>query len=112
LIFLGNDFPEVSYAALPADIAATYRAVRKELRFIGGVKRYAEGERLFRLLRSPEVARLDWATPANSVPVVFLASDPRHLNRAIISTMPPVAILAMPPDIETLITQTKRILSA
>jgi hypothetical protein len=110
LIFLGSDFPEVSYAALPANIATTYQAIPKELRFVGGVKRYAEGERLFRLLRSPEVAQLGWATPVNLVPVIFLASNSRHLNRAIISTMQPVAILVMPLHPETLISQTKRML--
>jgi len=93
LIFLDSVFPEVAYAELPADLAAMYRAIPKERRFTVGVKRWTEGERLFRLLRSPEARDLGWATDVASVPVIFLTGGPGTLNRAIIRTMPPVAIL-------------------
>lgn len=110
LILLDSKYPEMTYAKLPADIAAVYRAIPKERGGLGDVKFWTEGERLFRLLRSPEVADLGWATDVGSVPVIFLTGGPRNLNRAMISTMPPVAILPLPTDMQDLINTVKDLL--
>ena len=109
LILLDSRLPDVVYAELPAAIAAVYQTIPKEHQFTGGAKRWTEGERLFRLLRNPDVAGLGWATDVGSVPVIFLTGAPRDLNRAIIRTMSPVAILGMPADFEQLIGEIEKL---
>jgi CheY-like chemotaxis protein len=109
LILLDSRLPDVVYAELPAAIAAIYQTIPKERQFTGGAKRWTEGERLFRLLRSPDVTGLGWMTDVGSVPVIFLTGAPRDLNRTIIRTMSPVAILGMPADFEQLIGEVEKL---
>jgi CheY-like chemotaxis protein len=109
LILLDSRLPGVVYAELPAAIATVYQMIPKERRFTGGVKRWTEGERLFRLLRSPDVTDLGWVTDVGSVPVTFLSGAARDLDRATIRNMPPVAILAMPTDLDQLIDEIKKL---
>jgi CheY-like chemotaxis protein len=109
VILLDSRLPEVMDAHLPAAIADVYQTILKEPRLTGGTKRWTEGERLFRLLRSPDVADLGWATDVGSVPVIFLTGAARDLNRAVIRTMPPVAILGMPTDIGRLIGEIEKL---
>jgi CheY-like chemotaxis protein len=109
LILLDSRLPDVVVAELPAAIAAVYQTIPKERRYPGGVMRWTEGERLFRLLRSPDVTDLGWATDVGSVPVIFLTGAARDLDRATIRSMPPVAILSMPADLEQLIGEVKKL---
>jgi CheY-like chemotaxis protein len=103
LILLDSRLPDVAVAELPAAITAVYQTIPKERRYPGGVTRWTEGERLFRLLRSPDVTDLGWVTDVGLVPVIFLTGAARDLDRATIRTMPPVAILGMPTDLDQLI---------
>jgi CheY-like chemotaxis protein len=109
LILLDSRLPDVVVAELPAAIAAVYQTIPKERRLTGGVTRWTEGERLFRLLRSPDVTDLGWATDVGSVPVIFLSGAARDLDRATIRAMPPVAILSMPTDLYQLVGEIKRL---
>jgi hypothetical protein len=61
------------------------------------------------LLRSPDVTELGWATDVGSVPVIFLTGAARDLDRATIRSMPPVAILSMPTDLDQLIGEIKKL---
>jgi CheY-like chemotaxis protein len=99
LILLDSRLPDVVHAELPAAIAAVYQTIPKERRFSGRVTRWTEGERLFRLLRSPDVTDLDWATDVGSVPVIFLTGAARA----------PVAILEMPTDLEQLVGEIRKL---
>jgi CheY-like chemotaxis protein len=109
LILLDSRLPDVVHAELPAAIAAVYQTIPKERRFSGRVTRWTEGERLFRLLRSPDVTDLDWATDVGSVPVIFLTGAARGLDRATIRAMPPAAILGMPTDLEQLVGEIRKL---
>jgi CheY-like chemotaxis protein len=111
LILLDSHLPDVAAADLPADVAALYQTIPKERQFAVSAKRWTEGERLFRLMRSPEARHLGWATDVGSVPVIFLTGGPGSLSQAIIRTMPPVVILPLPTEFQELVDAVEELLA-
>jgi hypothetical protein len=110
LVLLDCIHPTGPYALLPAEVADLYQSIPTQVQIAGRLKRYSEGERLFRFLRSPLAADLGWKTDVGSVPVIFYTAGPKLLDKAAISAMPPVVIMAAPSRLEALIEATQRLL--
>ena len=95
---------------LPAEVAALFQTIPVFSGSAAGKKRLTEGERLFRMLRSPEAADLGWKTDVGSVPVVFYTANPSLLDQDVIGSMPPVSVIAAPRGLDDLTDEVQRLL--
>jgi CheY-like chemotaxis protein len=110
LLLMDCIHPVGPYALLPPEVATRYQAIPSQVQVAGRPKRYSEGERLFRFLRSPLVADLGWKTDVGCVPVIFYTAGPRLLDKSAILAMGPVVVMGAPSQLEALVGVTQRLL--